>query len=99
MLTTQEIRQLTDKDLQNEVAIFSRKLLEIDMELRGNQSAEIHKKHQFRKYIARLKTIEREHQLTTTKAGEAEQSEATPTESNEASGEATTKEEKNAKSK
>lgn len=96
MLTTQEIRQLTDKDLQNEVAVFSRKLLEIDMELRGNQSAEIHKKHQFRKYIARLKTIEREHQLATAKQSEQA---AAPAKANAEQSEEQTKEEENAKSK
>jgi ribosomal protein L29 len=62
MLTKQEIRQMTDKDLQSEIAKTTRELMKINMDIEGSQTKGTHKKRQLRRYVARLKTIEKEFQ-------------------------------------
>ena len=62
MLTLQEIRQLTDKDLMEELDKASRDLLRIKMDLEGGYAKEIHTARNLKKYIAKLKTINKENE-------------------------------------
>jgi len=64
MLTIQEIRQLTDKDLQQEMLLASKELLKIRMDLEGGYAKGSHKAKQLKKQIARMKSVQRENQLT-----------------------------------
>ena len=60
MLTLQELRQLTDKDLMDELTRASRDLLRLKMDLEGGYTKEIHNAKALKKYIARIKTIDKE---------------------------------------
>jgi large subunit ribosomal protein L29 len=60
MLTLQEIRQLSDKNLREEITSAQNDLLKIQFEVRNGSSKESHKVRQLKKQIARLKTIEKE---------------------------------------
>lgn len=63
MLTLQEIRQLTDKDLIEELEKASRDLLKYKMDLEGGYAKEIHNVRNLKKYIAHLKTVQKENEL------------------------------------
>jgi ribosomal protein L29 len=63
MLTLQEIRQLTDRDLYEELEKASRDLLKFKMDLEGGYAKEIHKVRNLKRYIANLKTIQKENEL------------------------------------
>ena len=67
MLTLQELRQLTDKDLKDEFQKASRDLLKLKMDLESGYTKEIHNVKGLKKYIAKLKTVEKENELETTK--------------------------------
>lgn len=51
---------MTDKDLQAEIAKATRELIKINMDIEGSQTKGTHKKQILRRYVARLKTIEKE---------------------------------------
>lgn len=51
---------MTDMDLQAEVAKTARELMKINMDIEGSQTKGTHKKVLLRRYLARLKTIEKE---------------------------------------
>lgn len=61
MLTTKELRQLPNKDLQAELEKLSRDLMKIKMNIEG--TSDRHKSESLRKQIARVKTVQREIQL------------------------------------
>lgn len=60
MLTKQEIRQLDPKSLQQEIASAQNDLLKIRFKLKSGNSKEIHMTKKLKKYIAQMKTIEKE---------------------------------------
>lgn len=60
MLTKQEIRQLTEKDLLHELTVASRELLKIKMDLEGGYAKGSHKAKALKKYIAQLLTVKKE---------------------------------------
>ncbi len=60
MLTLQEIRQLTDADLNEEVTKASRELVKLKMDLENGYTKEIHNLKMHKKYIAQLKSVSRE---------------------------------------
>jgi ribosomal protein L29 len=60
MLTIQELRQLSDQDVLQEMEKASKELLKIRMDLEGGYAKESHKAKQLKRYIARMKTIQRE---------------------------------------
>lgn len=68
MLTLQELRQLTDKDLDEEFQKASRDLLKLKMDLESGYTKEIHNVKGLKKYIAKLKTIEKENKLESEKS-------------------------------
>lgn len=60
MLTKQEIRQLSDRDLQEELLKTRRELLKTQLNFRSGHNKESHTIRNHRRYIAQLKTIKRE---------------------------------------
>jgi len=72
MLTKQEIRQLTDKDLQQELNTASRELLKIKMDLESGYAKGSHKAKALKKYIAILLTVRKENEMIEQKKKEAE---------------------------
>ncbi len=60
MLTLQEIRQLSVKALRDEIVTAQNDLLKVQFDVRTGSSKESHKVRQLKKYIAQLKTIEKE---------------------------------------
>ena len=60
MLSNQELRQLGSSELLKEIAKSSRDLMKIKMDLENGYSKESSKATKLRRYIARMKTIERE---------------------------------------
>ncbi|MBU0667579.1 50S ribosomal protein L29 [Patescibacteria group bacterium] len=60
MLTIQEIRQLPDKDLQEELQRASREYLKIRMDVESGFAKESHKAKALKKQIARIRTIQKE---------------------------------------
>lgn len=64
MLTLQEIRQLTEADLKEEISKASRELIKLKMDLSNAYTKEIHNFKKYKKYIAQLKTIEKENKTT-----------------------------------
>jgi len=60
MLTLQEIRQLTDGDLNEELSKASRELIKLKMDLGNGYTKEIHSVKNHKQYIAQLKTVARE---------------------------------------
>lgn len=63
MLTIQEIRQLSDKELSNEIDTASRELLKIKMDLENGYAKGNHQAKQLKTHIARCKTIMRETEI------------------------------------
>lgn len=57
MLTIQEIRQLSEKELANEIETASRELLKIKMDLENGYAKGNHKARLYKAHIARCKTI------------------------------------------
>ena len=60
MLTLQEIRQLSEKALTEEITSAENDLLKIQFDIRNGSSKESHKIRQLKKYVARLKTLQKE---------------------------------------
>ena len=60
MLTTQEIRQLGNKELMDEMQKARRELLKSQFDMRMGTSKEVHTQKNFKRYIARLQTIAKE---------------------------------------
>lgn len=60
MLTLAEIRQLSEKDLVEEIEKSSRKLLKLKIDIAGGYSKESHSKKNLRKYISQLQTVQNE---------------------------------------
>ena len=60
MLTTQEIRQLGNKELMEEMQKARRELLKSQFDMRMGTSKEVHTQKNFKRYIARLQTIAKE---------------------------------------
>jgi ribosomal protein L29 len=60
MLSKQEIRQLDQKALEQEILVALKDLFKRDFQVKSGQSKETHMLGNLKKYIARLKTIERE---------------------------------------
>jgi large subunit ribosomal protein L29 len=57
MLTTQELKKLDPKKLQEELLKAKRELFKIKFEVRNGQSKSHHLIEKSRKYIARIKTL------------------------------------------
>ena len=60
MLTKQEIRQLGAKEMKEELQKSLRELLKSQFDVRMGTSKEVHVMKNLKRYIARLKTIEKE---------------------------------------
>lgn len=63
MLTKQELRQLPDKDLRAELSKATHSLLKIRMDLQEGYAKESSKAAKLQKYIAQIKTFQREHEI------------------------------------
>ena len=57
MLTTQELRQLQEKELNEELKKASLELVKTRIEIKNGYSKESHKLSQLKAYIARMKTL------------------------------------------
>lgn len=60
MLTKEEIRKLSDKDLDAEIAEANAKLVKLSVSLNSRETKSVAQLKILRKYIARIKTIKRE---------------------------------------
>lgn len=60
MLTMQEIRQLDTKALQDEIASAQKEFFKISFQAKSGLTKEIHLVKKWKKYVARLKTFEKE---------------------------------------
>lgn len=59
-MTTSEIRQLSDKELNQELNQALQKLLVIKMNVEENASKENHKIRSLKRHVARIKTVQNE---------------------------------------
>jgi ribosomal protein L29 len=62
MLTTQELRQLQGKELLEEIAKTSRELMRSKIEHSSKTLKETHQLKTLKRYIARMKTIEKQNE-------------------------------------
>lgn len=62
MITIAEIRQLSDKELEGELARSLKELMVIKMNVEENASKESHKIRLLKRHVARIKTIKKENQ-------------------------------------
>jgi len=65
MLTLQEVRQLQDNELNEEISKASRELIKLKMDVENKYTKETHSLKNYKKYVAQLKTIQRENKKTT----------------------------------
>ena len=82
MLTTQEIRQLGNKEMMDELQKSRRELLKSQFDVRNGISKEVHAVKNLKRYIARLQTIAKEMKMEIKPAsmGKAEDGSVTPEE-------------------
>ena len=66
MLTIQELRQLDTLALQEEISNTQKDLFKIRFKTRSGNSKEIHMIRKLRKYIARVKTLQKETEIQKT---------------------------------
>ncbi|MBI2453928.1 50S ribosomal protein L29 [Candidatus Peregrinibacteria bacterium] len=59
MLTTDELKKMTDKELENESKKYAVEHLKFRLAVAARQSKETSKLKNLRKYIARIKTMKR----------------------------------------
>jgi len=57
MLTTQELRQLQEKELNEELVKSSRELIKARMDHKSGTLKETHRLKQLKNYIAKMKTL------------------------------------------
>lgn len=57
MLTIQEIRALSDKELTTELAKARRELVRLKLAVRSGQEKATHKVRSYKNYVARLSTV------------------------------------------